>query len=372
MAEYRQVFKVSYRVITPIHIGTGEDISPFEYVIKDGKLYRIESDELISGLSEEQLKRFYAYVDANNLIGLRDVVIENFNKEAHAKYEIKVTQSIAEKYERSIRDVRNQLLISPFMRNKLDFKPYIPGSSIKGAIRTAIIDNVVRDKIEKEKVKVNELRREIERKRDWELELLNAMVKTKRGERADARRDPFRVLKIADVNVSDEFFIVAEVLNAKVDEKRGRITTHGIQMFKEVLLGEVNLNKRVEFEGEIRIDEILSEAKYKGVETGDQLEKWIRMVLSKDFIIKACNDFYLGEFKREREFFESAIEMSDILDKIEKILKPSDGEFVIRVGRFSGFTAVTVNEIRQPKNLKTKNLFDGKYPMGWIKVKFLS
>ncbi len=367
MAEYRQVFKVSYRVITPVHIGTGEDISPFEYVIKDGKLYRIESDELIPGLSEEQLKRFYAYVDENNLVGLRDVVIENFNKEAHAKYEIKVTQSVAEKYERNILDVRNQLLISPFTRSKLDFKPYIPGSSIKGAIRTAIIDSIV-----KEKIKAGQLRRDVGRQRDWELGLLNAMVRTRRGERTDARRDPFRVLKVADVKVLDEFFSVGEVLNAKVDEKRGRITTVGIQMFKEVLLGEVNLNRRVEFEGEIRIDEILSEIKYKGAETGNELEKWIRVALTKESIIKSCNDFYLGEFKREREFFESVIEMTDVLDKIERILKPASDEFVIRVGRFSGFTAVTVNEIRERKNPKTKNLFDGKYPMGWIKVKFLS
>jgi hypothetical protein len=183
------------------------------------------------------------------------------------------------------------------------------------------------------------------------------------------------VLKISDVYLSDEFFQVGEVLNARVNEKRGKVETVKIQMFKDVLLGEVNLNREVEFEGEIRIDEILSEAEYKGAETGGKIEKWIKRNLSKDYLIRACNNFYLGEFERERKFFEFAVDMGDVLDKIRKILTPSKEEFVIRVGRFSGITAVTVDEIRQPHNRKwgkTKNLYEGRFPMGWIKVKFLS
>ncbi|CUU09193.1 CRISPR type III-A/MTUBE-associated RAMP protein Csm5 [Candidatus Thermokryptus mobilis] len=376
MAEYKQVLKVLYRIITPIHIGMGADISPFEYVIKDGNFYRIESDDLISGLSEEQLKRFYSYIESNNLIGLRNVILENFN-ESYAKYKISVTRSVVEKYDKSINDVRNQLLISPFIRSVSDFRPYLPGSSIKGAIRTAIINDAVQNEIKKiGRHKLKEFQKKLfDKKGHWELELVGAIVKTRGGERSDAKRDPFRVLKVSDVYLSDEFFHVGEVLNASVNERRGRVETVGIQMFKEVLLGEVNLSKPVEFEGEIRIDEILSEAKYKGIETEDRIEKWIPMALSKDYIIKTCNDFYLNEFKREREFFEFAVDMHDVLDKIGKILSPSKDEFVIRVGRFSGVTAVTVNEIRKPHNKKwgnTKNLFEGKFPMGWVKVKFLS
>ncbi len=375
MAEYKQVFKVLYSVITPIHIGVGEDISPFEYVIKDGKFYRIRSEDFIYGLSEEQLERFYGYIESDDLLGLRNLIIENFDG-SYARYKIGVTKSIAEKYEKSIKDRRNQLLVSPFIRSVSDFRPYLPGSSIKGAIRTAIIDDIVQEKIKKiGRGKVKELQKELLGKRDWELELVEAVVETKKGKKSDARRDPFRVLKISDVYLSDEFFQVGEVLNARVNERRGRVETIGIQMIKEVLLGQVNLNRPVEFEGEIRIDEILSESRYKGSETGNRSEKWLQIDLSKDYIIKSCNNFYLGEFERERKFFEFAVDMHDVIDKIGVILKPSKDEFVIRVGRFSGVTAVTVNEIRRPHNKKwgmTKNLFEGKFPMGWIKVKFLS
>ena len=374
MAEYKQVFKVLYRIVTPVHIGTGEDISPLEYVIKNGVLYRIESDDLISKLNEEQLKRFYSYIENNKFVELRNVIVENFD-EKFARYKVGVTNSIAEKYEKSINDVKNQLLVSPFIRSVLDFKPYLPGSSIKGAIRTAIINDIIQEKIKTEGKKAKELQRELLSKKHWELELVDAVVESRRGNQTDARRDPFRVLKISDVYLSDEFFQVGEVLNARVNEKRGKVETVKIQMFKEVLLGEVNLNREVEFEGEIRIDEILSEAKYKGAETGGKIEKWIKRNLSKDYLIRACNNFYLGEFERERKFFEFAVDMGDVLDKIGRILRPSKDEFVIRVGRFSGITAVTVDEIRQPHNRKwgkTKNLYEGRFPMGWIKVKFLS
>jgi CRISPR-associated protein Csm5 len=308
MAEYKQVFKVLYRIVTPVHIGTGEDISPLEYVIKNGVLYRIESDDLISKLNEEQLKRFYSYIENNKFVELRNVIVENFD-EKFARYKVGVTNSIAEKYEKSINDVKNQLLVSPFIRSVLDFKPYLPGSSIKGAIRTAIINDIIQEKIKTEGKKAKELQRELLNKKHWELELVDAVVESRRGNQTDARRDPFRVLKISDVYLSDEFFQVGEVLNARVNEKRGKVETVKIQMFKEVLLGEVNLNREVEFEGEIRIDEILSEAEYKGAETGGKIEKWTKRNLSKDYLIKACNNFYLGEFERERKFFEFAVDM---------------------------------------------------------------
>jgi CRISPR-associated protein Csm5 len=175
MAEYKQVFKVLYRIVTPVHIGTGEDISPLEYVIKNGVLYRIESDDLISKLNEEQLKRFYSYIENNKFVELRNVIVENFD-EKFARYKVGVTNSIAEKYEKSINDAKNQLLVSPFIRSVLDFKPYLPGSSIKGAIRTAIINDIIQEKIKTEGKKAKELQRELLSKKHWELELVDAVV----------------------------------------------------------------------------------------------------------------------------------------------------------------------------------------------------
>ncbi len=92
-----------------------------------------------------------------------------------------------------------------------------------------------------------------------------------------------------------------------------------------------------------------------------------------EFIIEACNSFYSEEFRREQEFYEFAVDMGDIINSMRNLLRVGSNECLIRVGRFSGVYAVTINK-RKPHNRKwgtTRNLFEGKYPMGWMKIKFI-
>ncbi|MFN3134658.1 MAG: type III-A CRISPR-associated RAMP protein Csm5 [Candidatus Kryptonium sp.] len=357
-----EIYKVKYQILTPIHIGTGEDLTPFDYVIVKDEFHRVIADEIISSLDKEQLNKFYALVEQNNITSLRGLIVENFDEKKFSKYKVRVTKNVAEKYQENLRNVNNQLLISPFVRVDGDFRPYIPGSSIKGAIRTAIIDQVAKENPE---IIKRILSNEKEYKSNtWEHKLLKAVRvdQKKKEEKVDISRDPFRALKISDVFVSDEVMRIGEVLNAKVDERRNRLATIGIQMIKEVIAGEIITGGSVEFEGEVIIDDFLP--KVKGVS----------MSLTKDFIISSCNQFYGEEFKLEREFYEFAIEMNEVIDKMRNLLRVGRDECIIRVGRFSGVYAVTISG-RKPHNKRwgrTRNLFEGRYPMGWMKVKFLS
>ncbi len=225
-------------------------------------------------------------------------------------------------------------------------------------MRTAIIDEIVNEKAKQDKNYKPD-----HKDSHWELLAMGAVEKKKSGEiAAEIRKDPFIALKVADIFISDDFMRVGEVLNVRVNKNRGKIEKVGIQMFKEVLNGVINLNKPVEFEGEIRIDEILK----------INNSNYLPMTLTKDYIIKACNAFYTQEFEGK---FEFATEMHDIINKLRVLLSVGKDEFIIRVGRFSGVTAVTINKFRKPHNRKwgnTKNLFEGMFPMGWVKVKFLT
>ena len=353
-----KTYKVKYQILTPVHIGAGQDLSPFDYVIVNEMFHRIIVDELISSLNQEQLRKFYTFVEDGNITGLRNLIVENFNEEKFSKYKIKVFPNIADKYKRNLNNINNQLLISPFVRTTDDFKPYIPGSSIKGAIRTAIIDSIVQSKGYKPPKSPGN--------NSWELEAMGALSQRKGKDepKPDISKDPFRTLKVSDVFISNDVMAIGEVFNARVDKRRDRITTVGIQMIKEVLLGQINTGKIVEFEGEIRIDEFLPSV------------RGVARELNKDFIIQCCNKFYNDEFKREQEFYELALDMHDIIDRMRSLFRvnQNENECVIRVGRFSGVYAVTINNFRNPHNRKwrnTRNLFEGKYPMGWVKVKFL-
>ncbi len=356
-----EIYKVKYQILTPIHIGTGEDLTPFDYVIVDDNFHRVNADEIISSLSQEQLNKFYALIEQNNITSLRELIAGNFDEKRFSKYKVKVTKNVAEKYQWNLRNVNNQLLISPFVRVDGDFKPYIPGSSIKGAIRTAIIDRVAKDNPEMIK-RITSNEKEY-KSNTWEHKLLKAVRvdQKKKEEKVDISKDPFRALKISDVFVSNEVMRIGEVLNARVDERRNRLATVGIQMIKEVIAGEIITGGSVEFEGEIIIDDFLP--KVEGVS----------MPLTKDFIIQSCNQFYNEEFKREQEFYEFATDMNEIIEKMKSLLRVKQNECVVRVGRFSGVYAVTISE-RKPHNRKwgtTRNLFEGRYPMGWMKIKFV-
>ena len=45
-----KVFKIQLEVNTPVHIGSGKDISINDYVIKDGKFYKYNINSVIKTL----------------------------------------------------------------------------------------------------------------------------------------------------------------------------------------------------------------------------------------------------------------------------------------------------------------------------------
>ncbi len=94
-----QIFKVLYRVITPIHIGTGIDLTSFDYVIKDNFFFRIESDEIIANLNQDEVEKFYSFIEQNNLTSLRNIIVEKFDEKSHVKYKLGVTSNVSAKYQ---------------------------------------------------------------------------------------------------------------------------------------------------------------------------------------------------------------------------------------------------------------------------------
>ncbi|HOP86234.1 MAG TPA: type III-A CRISPR-associated RAMP protein Csm5 [Syntrophorhabdaceae bacterium] len=134
--------------LTPIHIGGVEQkLTPFEYIIKNGYVYHI---------SEEMLSKFLAKL---NLI---DKFVIEFEREGHRFRILDFLQK------QKVQVDNNYLLnLSGGRRAKLDtdplqmqdYKPfmrdgmgniYIPGTSIKGVIRTAILYCILKNLKEKD------------------------------------------------------------------------------------------------------------------------------------------------------------------------------------------------------------------------------
>jgi len=147
-----QTYRLRCRTLTPVHIGTGEVLEPFNYHMQNSTLFVFNLSQFISSAEPKLRGEFLKIIDGNDIVGLRQFIRKHIDVEKYSLFRIKVTPEIAREYEVKKDDIRNQLLINPFIRNETTGMCYIPGSSIKGAIRTGVLNYVLRQK-DREKIK---------------------------------------------------------------------------------------------------------------------------------------------------------------------------------------------------------------------------
>jgi hypothetical protein len=145
-----QTFKIKLTTLSPIHIGTGDEYEPTNYVIKDDRLYSFNEHVVIEKLYErdgslptdDKLSDMYALVAFFRKEV--DFIIEN-NLYINS---VSVSKDISKLYSKDFGisnnsdESMNQMLIlkqmstyNPYSEN---FEPYIAGSSIKGALQSVL------------------------------------------------------------------------------------------------------------------------------------------------------------------------------------------------------------------------------------------
>jgi len=345
------------QILTPVHIGCGEEIEPFKYWVdeKKARFYRIDLDKLLFELDEKKKKEFYEIIDHGNIINLRNFIsrILNERREDYTLFTAKVSNSFKKLYNKNINNPKNQLLIDSFIREKNNWRAYLPGSSIKGAIRTAVLENIRSKKNIREKDKKN-----------IEAKILDNYNSKRR--RSKINRDPFRTIKIRDAYLPSGHTAICQVFNMGT-EGRGsdKLVAKGIQQIYEVTGAEA-LIAPTEFETELVYDD-------DAVVSNDGISQKITI----DDIIEANKKFYNGVYYKEKnKFYMYDEKILKQLERIEPFFTGLDkNTFIIRVGRFSQVESVTLNEVRAPKTPKgkgwggTRTLCEKLFPMGWIKVK---
>jgi CRISPR-associated protein Csm5 len=262
-------------------------------------------------------------------------------------------------------------------------QPVIPGTSIKGSIRTALL-NYYLEKLPDEKY--TRLRDNFKDERN--LEKAEGIIQKELLDYNNERDDPLRT-----VLLSDSFFkatgtqLVGGLKIVKFDEHTETLETIGTQIHAEVLKGEL-LGGKASSELTITIDTDLQAAPFPAPNRHHerpQTPKRIKTISFQD-ICCACNSFYWSEFQDEFENYHyrdlydgSEAIIVELKKRLEEAIK-SEGQFVIRVGRWSQVEFVTFKDnLRKPKTKKdrrgnplpwgtTRTLFDynGKFvPMGW-------
>jgi CRISPR-associated protein Csm5 len=115
--------------LTPLHIGNGEKYTSAEFVVRGDKIIRIDTNKIFTLLDEKNQEKFIQELEDPHF------QIENFIKGIPLS-EIKI-------YSARLKggiptEIQEQI--------KTGGSAYIPGSSIKGTMRTAILYNQINDK----------------------------------------------------------------------------------------------------------------------------------------------------------------------------------------------------------------------------------
>jgi len=151
-------YKLQLETLSPIHIGAGQEKywqRGLDYYYKDKKVYILNQKKILLNLSPQERSNFNTKVSTGKGVEFLDLFFSKNNLIDYSDFV----------YESSIPpqdDIRTHI------RNGMG-KPYIPGSSLKGAIRSAIFNHIINQ--ERIPIRINDEREGRERfKKPNELE----------------------------------------------------------------------------------------------------------------------------------------------------------------------------------------------------------
>lgn len=346
--------------LSPVHIGTGDAYEPTSYVIQEHILYAFDSEAAYHALNpqeRERLLHFTARVTPESVLDIHKFFYERRETLIpFAHHFLPVPHSIAEQYENRIsqpaqteasRDIFNQLSIDRMATNPSDHSPVLFGSSLKGAIRTALLDKVNNGqdhftKKEKEKKEAG--------LHPFQGDLFRYLNER---EKPAFERDPLRLIHVADARYRiHDLFAPARVYFAVNRRKRAGTSPRNRESLYQRLECACPLVYRA-FEGQISF-QVLS-----GIQAHDELpsrEFWFGM----QDVALACNRFYRPLFEKEMNLLRNRRMLDEgWAQSMESLLTDSrlqnGSVFLLRVGRHSGAEAVTLNGVRWIRIIQGRN-----------------
>jgi len=346
------VQQLAITALSPLHIGTGQDLEPTGYVIDGEDLYRFSPEAALRALpatAREELNRILGAAPTVELIKQVQAFFHR-NSEAliaEAEQAMPVLPSIAQEYRNRVgktaqqeqdRDIINQLQIARTYTDESTGRPILPGSSLKGAIRTALLDiendgrSLPADIAALPPHKRNRpLQEKLFRYRKFDL-------------------DPMRLVQVGDAwdrTAPDTYATEARyAVNRKREAvfKDGRELTAQAERLRQVLECVPPLRPRgfTGLLGVQNVDDISSP------KLPDPNLRW-----TFEDIAAACNHFYRPILKREiQELGNRGYLAQDWGTAILQLLHAKQSQleageaFLLRVGRHSGAESVTLNGVR--------------------------
>ena len=360
-------FPFRLEILTPVFIGSGDDLSPLEYVIrKEGNFARLHNIDLQGWLMEQASNQSVQNIIASGDIArIRNMLEEKVDAERFSRSSSLIDDpTLADELRQAFGGRQNTPRerqkdktgnVSAALRNPVDACLYIPGSSLKGSISTPLINWL-------DKLSPVSLRDCVQR--DPKYGMTKRMTEMFGGIREHA----MQALKISDVTAPVS---AASIVRAKeVSRTPGKKGTPKPPC--EVIMPNVGA-----MWGRLLMD-------CPGKEPAITLPGGKHIPFSE--LVRICNSFYQKRFSEESKTFYQQAHLKHVHAALKhaeaEILNLDEHVMLLRVGHYSHVECVTV-EKNKPFTRKGKNgtpmpfgttrtLADGLLPFGWVLLHFCS
>lgn len=316
--------------LTPVHIGTGDTIPPDEYAIDQGKLIHFRLPAVLRDLNAGERSRFDDLLAKGKLRELTEMLWQKGRDPRYRVYASRLGRTASRELTSILSDMaengsKGEVRLLP--RNPYTGEIVIPGSSIKGAIRTALLS--VRLNGSRELFRAAEqCKRDDAKRAAVRLEEIGFQFTRNKTE-----LDPLRGLSVSDSVLGAD---AARVDRATVVRLAGGEDVAGIRMYYERLPAVADCVRPAVFEVEIGVDTALARRRGEGTPKVE----W-------SSLIQHCNEFYRRRWEAERNRF------GNIHADINLAALPP-GAIFLRIGRFSHFESLSVDELREGWNVQAR------------------
>ncbi len=373
--------QIQLKTLSPVHIGSGNQITPnaeYLYFPEHKELVIIDDRKILEIVGEEEIPTWLDYIEK------REQSFVDYLLRRSPDLKPKQVAKRFIKYNGRRRIGTNSPLREQ-IHNGMGY-PYFPGSSIKGAFRTALFGNKMvesEEKLQEEKIyRTNRNRKFFSDKK---------LVQNIFG--SDPNKDWLRILQVSDFhfNVLTEANFV-ETLNE--DQSENLFIKHRVKQLTELIpagilaYGKIKINRNLQKAAAKKArskEPVFQTAKAYEITLKDLFEEVNKH--SARLIDEEIRLYEKLDFPREVEGFV------DNLIAIEKaILQADENSCVLRLGFGTGYRNMTGDwtEDRLDKNLrtrlsdavrgkrysdfempKTRKIVSGGQPLGYVQLTFM-
>ncbi len=306
----KESYKLSIQGLSPLYIGSGDTYSQLDYISTEGKIHILDFNKILSSIPEEVID------------DLTNDITENFHNN---RWQGNVEEFL-NKYNINWRDFieKSYTLIGEIKKNEInqfiktgDFI-YIPGSSIKGAIRTSILYYILENH-PREKAKISQEILSYFNHRE-----INKLIQS------DGKTDLMRALVVSDQKLQ------SDKANIKIGETAVyhlKDKTSTIPIFNEIL------DKGFQSEGTIKINQKL-------IDFGNLIVG--NFDLSWQNLIEAINSFSEKIINYELEVFtkQDDSNLEGIITYYKELQNQlnslNENECILRLGQGSSALGITL------------------------------